>query len=67
MTPLLRGETPTIETLANRLGTTPWTLQRQLASEGTGFRELLDNTRRQLAQDYLQETNSSLSEIAWLL
>lgn len=67
ITPLLRGETPTLEALATRLGTTPWTLQRQLASEGTGFRHLLDDTRKQLAQDYLQETNSSLSEIAWLL
>ncbi|GGC76097.1 AraC family transcriptional regulator [Marinobacter halophilus] len=67
MTPLLKGETPTLEALATRLGTTPWTLQRQLASEGTGFRQLLDDTRKQLAQDYLQETGSSLSEIAWLL
>ncbi|KPQ27262.1 MAG: transcriptional regulator, AraC family [Marinobacter excellens HL-55] len=67
MTPLLRGETPTLEALATRLGTTPWTLQRQLASDGTGFRQLLDDTRKQLAEDYLQETNSSLSEIAWLL
>lgn len=67
MTPLLRGETPTLEALATRLGTTPWTLQRQLANDGTGFRQLLDDTRKQLAEDYLQETNSSLSEIAWLL
>lgn len=67
MTPLLRGATPTLEKLATRLGTTPWTLQRQLASEGTGFRELLDDTRKLLAEDYLQETDSSLSEIAWLL
>lgn len=67
MTPLLRGETPTLETLAAKLGTTPWTLQRQLASEGTGFRQLLDDTRKQLARDYLRETDASLSEIAWLL
>ncbi len=67
MTPLLRGETPTLETIAAKLGTTPWTLQRQLNSEGTGFRQLLDETRKQLAKDYLKETNSSLSEIAWLL
>lgn len=67
ITPLLTGETPTLEKLAARLGTTPWTLQRQLASEGTGFRQLLDDTRKQLAEDYLQETDSSLSEIAWLL
>ena len=67
ITPLLRGETPTLETVAAKLGTTPWTLQRQLSSEGTGFRQLLDETRKQLAQDYLRETTASLSEIAWLL
>ena len=67
ITPLLRGETPTLETLAAKLGTTPWTLQRQLSSERTGFRQLLDKTRKQLAQDYIRETNASLSEIAWLL
>lgn len=67
MTPLFRGETPGLETVAARLGTSPWTLQRQLAAEGTNFRLLLDQTRQQLALDYLKETNSSLSEIAWLL
>ncbi len=67
MTPLFRGETPNLDTVAARLGTTPWTLQRQLHAEGTSFRALLDQTRQQLALDYLRETDSSLSEIAWLL
>ncbi len=67
LTPLLRGETPTLETLAAKLGTTAWTLQRQLSAEGTGFRRLLDDTRKQLAEDYLKETDTSLAEIAWLL
>lgn len=67
ITPLLRGETPGLETVAARLGLSPWTLQRRLAAEGTSFRQLLDDTRRQLALEYLKETDSSLSEIAWLL
>ncbi len=67
LTPLFRGETPSLETIASKLGVTPWTLQRQLASEKTGFRELMDGTRRQLARDYIRETETSLSEIAWLL
>ncbi|WP_336367993.1 AraC family transcriptional regulator [Marinobacter sp. C2H3] len=67
ITPMLRGQTPTLETIASRLGTTPWTLQRHLNEEGTCFRDLLDDTRRSLAADYLSETGSSLSEIAWLL
>lgn len=67
LTPLFRGETPSLETIASKLGTTPWTLQRQLSGEGTGFRELMDDTRKQLARDYIRETETSLSEIAWLL
>lgn len=67
MTPLFRGETPGLETVATKLGTSPWTLQRELAAEGTNFRLLLDQTRQQLAVDYLRETDTSLSEIAWLL
>lgn len=67
LTPLLRGETPGLETIARKLGAAPWTLQRQLAAEGTGFRELVDETRKQLARDYIRETDSSLAEIAWLL
>jgi len=67
ITPLLQGQTPTLEALAARMGITPWTLQRQLTQEGTGFRQLLDETRKQMAKDYLRETHSSLSEIAWLL
>lgn len=64
---LLQGDTPTLATMAERLGLAPWTLQRQLAEEKTGFRELLDETRRELAVEYIRETRTSLSEIAWLL
>lgn len=67
LTPLFRGETPSLETIAMKLGVAPWTLQRQLAAEGTGFRELMDETRKQLARDYIRETETSLAEIAWLL
>ncbi|PSF04681.1 AraC family transcriptional regulator [Marinobacter fuscus] len=67
LTPLLVEGSLSLETLAAKLGLSPWTLQRQLADEGSGFRQLLDDTRKQLAVEYLRETDSSLSEIAWLL
>ncbi|MBW0149177.1 AraC family transcriptional regulator [Marinobacter arenosus] len=67
LTPLFRGESPSLETIAGKLGVAPWTLQRLLAAEGTGFRELVDETRKQLARDYIRETETALSEIAWLL
>ena len=65
--PLLQGGTPTLVAVAHKLGIAPWTLQRQLAEETTGFRELVDDTRRELAVEYIRETRVSLSEIAWLL
>lgn len=64
---LLQGDTPTLAAVAERLGMAPWTLQRQLAEEKTGFRELVDETRKELAVEYIRETRASLSEIAWLL
>jgi AraC-like DNA-binding protein len=67
LTPLFKGETPSLEIIASKLGVTPWTLQRQLSAEKTRFRELMDDTRKQLARDYIRETETSLSEIAWLL
>lgn len=67
LTPLFRGETPSLDTIAAKLGMSPWTLQRQLSAENTGFQALMDDTRKQLARDYIRETETSLSEIAWLL
>ncbi|PXX90427.1 AraC family transcriptional regulator [Marinobacter vulgaris] len=64
---LMQGDTPTLATIAERLGMAPWTLQRLLAEENTGFRELVDETRKELAMEYIRETRASLSEIAWLL
>jgi len=65
--PLLQGGTPTLMAVAQKLGVAPWTLQRQLAEENTGFRALVDDSRRELAVEYLRETRASLAEIAWLL
>lgn len=63
----LEGEPPRLESMATEFGMTPWTLQRQLSAEGKGYRQLIDETRQDVARDYLRETTLSLSEIAWLL
>lgn len=67
LTPLLEQSAPSLEALATEFGLSPWTLQRKLAEEGTGYRQLIDETRKELAQDYMRETMVSLSEISWLL
>lgn len=65
--PLLQGEAPSATVVAKALGTTPWTLRRRLAPVGQSFQSLLDETRRELALDYVRDTPQSFAEIAWLL
>ena len=42
-------------------------MQRKLRDEGTTFRQLADDTRRQLAEHYLKDSTLVISEIAYLL
>jgi AraC-like DNA-binding protein len=42
-------------------------LRRYLAAAGTGFRELVDDVRRELASQYLKDRNLSLVDIALML
>ncbi|WP_165856789.1 AraC family transcriptional regulator [Marinobacter sp. JSM 1782161] len=67
LTPMLDGQSPSLEEVAAELGMAPWTLQRQLNAEQTRFKDLLDETRRDLAADYVLETRLNVAEIAWLL
>jgi len=43
------------------------TLQRKLAKADVSFSDLLDASRRELAQQYLADCSLSLSEVAFLL
>ncbi|WP_203140562.1 AraC family transcriptional regulator [Marinobacter mangrovi] len=67
LTPMLEGQSPSLEDVAAELGMAPWTLQRQLNAEQSRFKDLLDETRRDLAADYVLETRLNFAEIAWLL
>jgi AraC-like DNA-binding protein len=42
----------------------PRTLQRRLRDEGTSFREVHDNARREIASDLLADPSLSISEVA---
>lgn len=61
------GREPDLESLAARLKMPSWTLRRKLAEEGVGFRELLNDTRRDLALAYIRDTELAFGEIAYLL
>ena len=66
--PLLNGgRDPDLEEVALRLQLPTWTLRRKLAEEGTRFRDLLNDTRRDLAEAYIRDTELAFGEIAYLL
>jgi AraC-like DNA-binding protein len=66
--PLLSGgREPGLEEVATRLKLPTWTLRRKLAQEGTQFRAILNDTRRDLAMTYIRDTELAFGEIAYLL
>jgi len=67
ISPLLEGQTPSIEQVADSLGMPPWTLRRKLQEHGTSFQNLLNNTRKSLAETYMRDTDLAIGEIAYLL
>lgn len=58
---------PRREQIATALHLSERTLQRRLAAESTSFNQLLDETRCDLAQQYLAKPLLSLAEVAYLL
>ncbi|MDP2243969.1 AraC family transcriptional regulator [Pseudomonas sp.] len=65
--PLLHGREPDLQEVAARLQLPSWTLRRKLAEEGTQFRSILNETRRDLAMAYIRDTELAFGEIAYLL
>lgn len=63
---LSEGE-PSRATIAAELGASPRTLHRRLAEEGTSFREIVDDTRRDLAKALVERPEVSLADAAFLL
>lgn len=63
---LPQGE-PKREAVAQALHLSQRTLQRRLQDEGTSFQQLLDDTRRELAEQYLAQPKLTLLEVAYLL
>ena len=57
----------TDESVARTLYMSSRKLQRQLQNAGTTFNTLLNEIRKDLAQKYLREQDTSMTEIAFLL
>ncbi|MBV8665723.1 MAG: helix-turn-helix transcriptional regulator [Burkholderiaceae bacterium] len=58
---------PTLDQLAAAVNTTPRTLTRRLAREGTSFRNLALQVRNRRARELLAEGRLSISQIAYAL
>lgn len=57
-----------LDTIADQLGVSARTLQRQIRQEGhASYQQLVDDTRRDLALRYLKESTISIGEAAFLL
>ena len=55
------------ELVSSRLNRSMSTLQRQLQAEGLSYRDILESTRRSLAENYLRDNRHSIAQIAYLL
>lgn len=62
---LPKGEAD-IERIAATLCMSRWTLNRRLKEENTSYQQLLEQTRKQMAQDYLKQ-NLTITEVAFML
>jgi AraC-like DNA-binding protein len=58
---------PALETVAEDVGLPAAAIRRDLASCGLGYRELVEDVRREMAMAYLRQPYLSLTEIAFLL
>jgi AraC-like DNA-binding protein len=63
----LEGQYPQMPQVARMLNTSPRTLRRRLAREGTAYQPLLDQVRAEHATRYLANTRLPLASIAYLV
>jgi AraC-like DNA-binding protein len=55
------------DTVARKLHRSRSTLQRQLSGDGTSYRDILESTRRALAEKYLRDGDYTQAEIAFMV
>lgn len=63
----MEGGAISVGSVARALGLSPRSLQRRLAEEGTRYSELVDQVRRQFAEQYLARPRLAVSEVAYLV
>jgi len=63
----IRYQFPDMETVASKLKISRRTLQRQLSGEKTSFKNILQETKFELAKKLLQQKQLTISEISYML
>jgi AraC-like DNA-binding protein len=63
----LSSGVPSLEETAETLGMPRWTLQRRLKAKGLTYKQLVADTRQQLAEEYLSKTDMPLKEVSFML
>ncbi|MGH1463011.1 MAG: AraC family transcriptional regulator [Neptuniibacter sp.] len=63
---LVDGE-PAMEDIADSLNVSTRTMQRKLKDQGTSFKALLDDVRKELSLQYIQQSHMPLGEISYRL
>jgi AraC-like DNA-binding protein len=63
----LATKRPDMRSVAQELALSERTLQRKLADEGTRFQDLLAEARRELAHEYLANSQLDMADVAFLL
>jgi AraC-like DNA-binding protein len=63
----LGGHSPDLGEVAKELGMSTRTLERRITGEGTSFRQLLNDARRELAKHYLLDPSFDVAATAYLL
>jgi AraC-like DNA-binding protein len=58
---------PTARRVASALGMSERTFARRLQAEGTSFRQLMDDIRRDMARSYLSDPELTLAQVGYLL
>lgn len=64
---LLKEGLPRKEQVAKQLAMPPRTLQRQLQKAGSGYQQILDDLRQELAEHYLLQSNMPIHDISQYL
>ena len=63
----IAGVTPSLKEVANELAMSERTVQRELRMDNTSFRQLVEDTRKEIAIQHLAQPGASATETAFLL